>query len=1064
MSKKMPRNVVFLIFATALLAACGVPVGPTAVPSPTVTSDVTGSIGLSPTVLPPPTATTCVPGSIAFPTTLRPTDVLVQFDWEGGFTRWEASISLGRVPVFTLLADGRAFYVAGSEQPDAVAAQTMVAHLTSSEAHALVQHVLDLGFECLASYTDDRWQLADGTVERVVDAGTSVLRVRLPNGKLREIRNYADFANDRQALQAIRTFLDAYQHPQAEPYTPEKATLFVQSASAPSGVAVLHWPLDPAWLDPPQPGAVPWTALLTGSDVETLLAATGLNMGGFWFRDADRVFAVYLVPQIPGVEYAGGYVTVSGQRLAVEESSGATEIPTPVPSCLQAGSTSRLIVEEHPLKTRPIPAEAIPASGPGFSAYFQTAKGDMGQILGMNQALRDVYALILASNNALLEPFGYRLALKKCGDVGSEWYTLYHGEAVYQDPVYGLSLVSVNASGTDFVLPLDLADGPFFLTGDGLARRDPADYLPVHVDDELLTARVLDAIEIYLGERLVYRDLVPPGPVPALVPSSPWSYDEHWIVEQMERIQGTSDVTLRGHIIQDGQDLNQTCGYEESFGFALLDGRPFYFVKRDGKIDIAYDGQQVPMGYELVPHYRCCSVAALNPSTSQNMVWFFATRDYRWYYVEAYVPPVERPSLIACPTPTPGLVPTPKHLPAPAALPGTPQPGAVWLRAKDSTDWKRIRYIPGGPFYMGSPEGLGRESERPLHVVTLDPFWIDETEVTHGNYQICVEAGACDAQDVNGYDPLGRGAEPIEVTWDVAQAYCRWANGRMPTEAEWEKAARGSDAHTYPWGDDHPDCSRANYESLRGYCFNGLALAGSFPAGASPYGVMDMAGNVAEWVNDWYDPGYYAASPEQNPQGPDSGQGRVVRGGAWYDTYPYIRAAYRDAHDPDGATAGFRCVVPAPTFTIVESDLYDGWYQYTNLDYGFSFHYPPEWTLEDKPHLVTLQHKADDTLQLGIGYRWASEEIGHWRTGMPAGDFVPKGSVPCLGQEISRDVLVYEGKDKMALYNYSSAIPWGDIVFGFVLEDEQDDYETVDLPQDVQRQIDQVVASLELQE
>ena len=172
--------------------------------------------------------------------------------------------------------------------------------------------------------------------------------------------------------------------------------------------------------------------------------------------------------------------------------------------------------------------------------------------------------------------------------------------------------------------------------------------------------------------------------------------------------------------------------------------------------------------------------------------------------------------------------------------------------------------------------------------------------------------------------------------------------------------------------------------------------------------------------------------------------------------------AYRSAGDPDGATAGFRCVVPAPTFTIVESNLHDGWYRYTNLDYGFSFHYPPEWTLEDKPHMITLQHKADDTLRLVIECRWASEEIGQWRTGMPAGDFVTRGSVPCLGRAISRDVLVYEGKDKLVTYNYSSAIPWGDVVFGFILEDEQGDYETVDLPQDVQIQIDQVVASLEL--
>jgi hypothetical protein len=1046
---KICCNVIFLALAATLLAACGVPVGPTTLPSLT--------------------ATTCVPSSVGpFPTTLQPTDILAQFDWEGGWVYWEASVPLGGVPVFTLLADGSTFYVADGEHPHLVPAQTMVAHLTPSEAQELVQRVLNLGFECLESYADQRWQLADGTVERVVDSVTSVLRVRLPNGELREIRNYADFANDRQALQAIRTFLDAYQHPQAEPYIPEKATLFIKPVPEPSGVALLDWPLDPAWLVPPQPATAPWAAVLAGSDLETLLAVTGLNMGEFWFRDADRFFAVYLVPQIPGVDYTD-LMTGLDQLLVLKESSGAIAMPTPVPSCLQASSSSRpsrLIVEEHPLKIRPISAEAIPAAGPGFSAYFQTADGDTGQILGRNQLLRDIHALMLASNNALLVPFGYRLALKKCGDAGSEWYTLYRGDELYQDPVYGLSPVSVNASGADFVMPLDLADGTFLLTGDGLARRDPADHFPVYVGDELLTARISNAIEIYLSGKLVYRDLVTPSPVPAIGPGSPWSYDGHWIVEQIERVQGPSDiVTFRGHVIHDGQDLNQHCGFQESFGLALLDGRPFYFVTRDDKIDIAYDGQHIAAGYDHIPHYQCCSAAALNPGTSQNMVWFFAARGYQWYYVEAYIPLGERPSPTVCPTPTPVLVPTVRPLPTPVALPGMPQPGAVWLRAKDWIDSKRIRYVPAGPFYMGSPEGVGVENEHPLHVVTLDPFWIDETEVTHGNYQTCVEAGTCDAQDVNGYDPLGRWAEPIEVTWDVALAYCRWAGGRLPTEAEWEKAARGSDARTYPWGEERPDCRRANHDSVAGFCFKGVALAGSFPAGASPYGVLDMAGNVAEWVNDRYDPGYYARSPEQNPPGPDSGQGRVVRGGSWYEAYPYIRAAYRDAYDPDGATAGFRCVVPAPTFSIVESDLYDGWHRYANLDYGFSFHYSPDWTLEDKPHQITLRHKVDDTLQLTIDYRRASEDIEHWwRTGMPAGDFVPKGSVPCLGREISRDVLVYEGKDKLVLYNYSSAIPWGDIVFDFVLEDGRGDYETVDLPQDVQRQIDQVVSSLELQD
>jgi hypothetical protein len=364
---------------------------------------------------------------------------------------------------------------------------------------------------------------------------------------------------------------------------------------------------------------------------------------------------------------------------------------------------------------------------------------------------------------------------------------------------------------------------------------------------------------------------------------------------------------------------------------------------------------------------------------------------------------------------------------------------------------------------MGSPEGIGSENEHPLHVVTLDPFWIDETEVTQGHYQSCVEAGVCDAKDVHGYDPWTKWGDPVEVTWDVAQAYCLWAGGRLPTEAEWEKAARGSDARAYPWGEAQPDCSRANHDSVVGSCSKGVTPAGSFPAGVSPYGALDMAGNVAEWVSDRYDSGYYAGSPEQNPPGPDVGKGRVVRGGSWVDSYPYIRAAYRDVYDAS-ATAGFRCVVPEAAYAVIASDRFEGWYRYTNLDYGFSFHCPPDWTLEHRPHQLILRHKVVDTLQFTVGYRRASEDLWLYRTGMPAGDFVPGGSVEFLGREISRDVLVYEGKAKVVLYNYSSAVPWGDIIFGFSLDDFEGDYGRVDLPEDVQNQIDQVVSSFELQE
>jgi hypothetical protein len=147
---------------------------------------------------------------------------------------------------------------------------------------------------------------------------------------------------------------------------------------------------------------------------------------------------------------------------------------------------------------------------------------------------------------------------------------------------------------------------------------------------------------------------------------------------------------------------------------------------------------------------------------------------------------------------------------------------------------------------------------------------------------------------------------------------------------------------------------------------------------------------------------------------------------------------------------------------VAESDLYDGWYRYTNLDYGFSFHYPPDWTLEDRLHLLALRHKAVDTQRFTAAYHRANEDLWLFRTGMPAGDFVPRASVPFLGGKLSRNVLVYEGKDILVSYSYDDATPQDDVIFFFFLEDLADDPGAIDLPEDVQNQIDQVVSSFEL--
>jgi formylglycine-generating enzyme required for sulfatase activity len=194
-----------------------------------------------------------------------------------------------------------------------------------------------------------------------------------------------------------------------------------------------------------------------------------------------------------------------------------------------------------------------------------------------------------------------------------------------------------------------------------------------------------------------------------------------------------------------------------------------------------------------------------------------------------------------------------------------------------------------------------------VHTVYLDAFYIDRTEVTNAQYRACVEAGACSQpHDTGWYNDPNRAEHPVVyVDWNQANAYCRWAGKRLPTEAEWEKAARGTDGRTYPWGNSDPDCNKANY----GDCVGDKTAVGSYPAGASPYGALGMAGNVCEWVADWYDLGYYSQSPTRNPPGPDSGEERGLRGGSWVFLPGLCRNAVRGWAAPDDQhdVVGFRC-------------------------------------------------------------------------------------------------------------------------------------------------------------
>ena len=226
--------------------------------------------------------------------------------------------------------------------------------------------------------------------------------------------------------------------------------------------------------------------------------------------------------------------------------------------------------------------------------------------------------------------------------------------------------------------------------------------------------------------------------------------------------------------------------------------------------------------------------------------------------------------------------------------------------------------ILAGSFTMGSE--AGEADERPIHVIGMDDFYMDKYEVTNAQYRECVDELVCDLPNPTRlYTDRRLSDHPVVfVSWNKAVTFCEWRGARLPTEAEWEKAARGRELWSYPWGNDF-DGKLLNYCDLN--CtynwadrrFNDkhdtTAPVGSYEAGVSPYGLFDMAGNVMEWVADWYGKNYYENSPNMNPPGPESGTYRVLRGGSWFDTLENIRTFKRTDLDPNTAYnyIGFRC-------------------------------------------------------------------------------------------------------------------------------------------------------------
>ena len=304
------------------------------------------------------------------------------------------------------------------------------------------------------------------------------------------------------------------------------------------------------------------------------------------------------------------------------------------------GCTTPLSAEPHEL----VVSEYLLVGQPDISTdrlEFRFINGDQKEILKQTEDSRDFRSQAATYNSMALGPFGYSF------EDSYQYAQILHGDTVIANDVLFMRPISVNASRTDFIGIVEQHDGTYVFTKNSFEKRvwPPEREAYGYVGDKLLSMETISMaheellIKVYLDDPMVYESPILAGHPTYGLTDGPWTYKDHWALAILdgERV-AQGEIASRNRIVQDGQDLNTTHGYEQSFQFAVLDERPFYFFQKEEKIGFSFDGKEFLQGYDEIPHYNCCSGALLNPRISMTMIWFFARRGEDWYYVEAYVP------------------------------------------------------------------------------------------------------------------------------------------------------------------------------------------------------------------------------------------------------------------------------------------------------------------------------------------------------------------------------------------------------------------------------------------